>query len=242
MAFQLKRLDEHTWGTFVRPAVKLKTNPSTRAIIEGIMPYFPKDCHCIAGYLDDADQFWKVNYHWELLLRMMRRALKLDLQVQSRGQLERLIEELLTNPPNPDKGYADSAVVGEPHDKTSAAGIVKRWETMRFCKQEFGFITNFEDIPKKHPPAQPWFLAAAPVARPGTSKHGGGYALDIEGKGKNQLIKQIAGALGATLKFDEKSHVHVEFKQGVVVGGKLVADDAHDGKWAGWKHRGASGP
>jgi hypothetical protein len=51
------------------------------------------------------------------------------------------------------------------------------------------------------------------------------------------LIKTICAGLGATLAFDEKSHVHVEFKQGVIVGKRLFADDQHDGRWSGWKHR-----
>ena len=56
-------------------------------------------------------------------------------------------------------------------------------------------------------------LAAAPVASPGKSKHGSGYALDIQGD--NAAIKSLCSGLGATLVFDEKSHVHVEFKNGV---------------------------
>jgi LAS superfamily LD-carboxypeptidase LdcB len=56
-------------------------------------------------------------------------------------------------------------------------------------------------------------LAGAPVAPPGQSKHGTGYALDIEGD--NNAIKSLCKGLGATLAFDEKSHVHVEFKNGL---------------------------
>lgn len=56
-------------------------------------------------------------------------------------------------------------------------------------------------------------LAAAPVASPGRSKHGGGYAIDIQGD--NHAIKSVCKARGATLVFDEQSHVHVEFKNGV---------------------------
>ena len=50
-------------------------------------------------------------------------------------------------------------------------------------------------------------------AVPGQSKHGSGYALDIEGD--NNGIKSLCKGLGATLAFDEKSHVHVEFKNGL---------------------------
>ena len=51
------------------------------------------------------------------------------------------------------------------------------------------------------------------IASPGTSMHGKGYALDIEGS--NAGIVTIANAHGATLAFDEASHVHVEWKNGV---------------------------
>ena len=69
MAEKIEPVNDHAWNTFVRPSVKFKHSPSTKALIERFMPYFPKRCVCIAGYLDDADQFWKVKYHWELLLK-----------------------------------------------------------------------------------------------------------------------------------------------------------------------------
>jgi hypothetical protein len=43
--------------------------------------------------------------------------------------------------------------------------------------------------------------------------HGTGYALDIAGD--NVVITRISKALGATLAFNEASHVHVEFAKGV---------------------------
>src|SRR5262245_54084897 len=159
MAEQIEPVNEHTWRTFVRPAVKFKHSPSTKALLEQIMPYFPKSCVCIAGYLDDSDQFWKVNYHWELLLRMLNKARSLSLGPQSAEQIQVLKSALLENSPSPDKGYADSKVVGEPHDKSSAAVIIQRWETLKLCKQEFRQILDFEGIPKKNPPATPWDLA-----------------------------------------------------------------------------------
>ena len=88
--------------------------------------------------------------------------------------------------------------------------------------------------PEKYKPSEAWDLAAAPLAKPGTSKHGTGYAFDIHGD--NVLIKSICSGLGATLVFDEKSHVHVEFKQGILVGRAHTADDWHDGRWSGWMH------
>jgi hypothetical protein len=70
-------------------------------------------------------------------------------------------------------------------------------------------------LPSKYPDGPMWDLAVAPVAPPGESKHGCGYALDIYGKDLNAKIKEISTGLGATVAFDEKSHVHVEFANGV---------------------------
>jgi hypothetical protein len=217
MPVTVARLNEHTWSTFVRPAVKFKAVPNTRKLIETIMPYYPKQCICIAGYLDDSDQYWKVNYHWELLVKMLNKALTLKLDPQHEGQTKIILQHMMENPPTPQTGYVISKVVGQPQDTSSREKITKRWEMMRICKQEFRLIVDAAKLTTKAPPAQPWDLAVAPVARPGTSKHGCGYALDIQGYGQNGKIKQISKALGATLAFDEKSHVHVEFKNGVKV-------------------------
>jgi hypothetical protein len=45
------------------------------------------------------------------------------------------------------------------------------------------------------------------------STHSTGYALDIQGD--NGAIKSTCKGHGTTLVFDEKSHVHVEFADGV---------------------------
>ena len=228
---------EHTWGSFVRPAVRLKaSDPDTKALIEQMMPYFPLSCEVIAAFLDDADQFWKVNYHWELLSLRVGMAMKLKLTPASISILEGIQKNLNANSPNPDHGYTSSKKVGEPHDRSSLAKITERWTSLRGDKANFRKILDTEKIAENHPPSEGWDLAAAPVARPGTSKHGTGYAVDILGRGKNQLIKTIGSALGATVVFDEKSHVHIEFKQGVLVAKKPVADDRDNGLWSGWRH------
>src|SRR5690606_35215547 len=52
------------------------------------------------------------------------------------------------------------------------------------------------------------------VLPPGdNNKHGQGYSLDI--KGSNARISETSKSLGATTTYDEKFHVHVEFKSGV---------------------------
>jgi hypothetical protein len=236
MGTPLRTYSEHTWNSFVRPSVRFKpSNPDTRALIEQMMPYFPKSCVVIAAFLDDADQFWKINYHWELLSLRTDMAMKFRLAAGSIALLKQIRESLDANRPGPAQGYVNSKVVGKPHDRSTNVQITDRWRRLRESKSIFRAVLDAEKIPRDHPPSEAWDLAAAPVARPGTSKHGCGYAFDIGGHGKNQLIKDIAQGLGATLRFDEKSHVHVEFKQGVVAGKALVDDDLCDGRWAGWK-------
>ena len=127
------------------------------------MPYFPRDCVCIAAYLDDGDQFWKVSYHWELLLRMLKKAEAVNLQPESKGQIGVILTALLANRPDPVSGYVDSKAVGLPHDKTPAARVVERWETLRICKQEFKKIVDYEGLTKKHPPSKSPETAAAPT-------------------------------------------------------------------------------
>ena len=221
MTMTVERVDAHSFSTFVRAAVKFKPYPSTRELIEAIMPFYPRECTCIAGYLDDEDQFWKVNYHWELLCRMLNKALP-KLEGAHAFQTRIILNDMLTNPPKPSHGYADSRVVGEPHDTSTHAEITRRWERMKICKEQFRLIIDSAGLTTLMPPSTPWDLSVAPVARPGTSKHGTGYAVDIQGYGLNHRIKEISKGIGATLAFDEKSHVHVEFATGV----KLPASSA----------------
>jgi hypothetical protein len=229
---------EHTWDSFVRRSVRFKCGePNTKSLATRMMPYFPKSCRVIAAYLDDADQAWKVSYHWELLSKRVKLAMKLKLAPQSLEALAHIQKKLDAIPPKPSSGYTDSKVVGHPHDSSSPERILQRWHVVHDAKAVFRRIVETEEIARYHPPAEPWDLAGAPVAKPGTSQHGTGYAFDIEGAGQNGLIKTICSRLGATLIFDEKSHVHVEFKQGVVINTYLVPDDKYDGRYCGWMHR-----
>jgi hypothetical protein len=231
---QVKLYSEHTFQSFVRPSVRFKhINPNTKDLLTKIMPYYPKTCCVIAAFLDDHDQFWKVNYHWELLAIRVKKALALKLGASSQATLLTIQKSLEGNAPNPNHGYSSSAIVGQPHDTSSAALIVARWNSMRDSKKKFREVLDTENIAKLHPPAEGWDLAAAPVAAPGTSKHGSGYAIDIGGAGQNHLIASISKKLGATLVFDEKSHVHVEFKKGVDFGAYPIPHDLHDGRWTG---------
>ncbi len=209
----LQNYDAHTWETFVSSGVNV--NPATRKLIETIMPYYPSTCRCITGYQDEEGQFWKVNYHWDLMDHLLDKALPLNLAAPFPSKLQALKLKLQTNAPTPKHGYMNSPKEGLPKDVSSHDQITKRWEMLANAKIEFSQIISIANIKTLAPPAQRWDLAVARVAKPGTSNHGKGYALDIEGKGRNAEIKHISALLGATQTFDEASHVHVEFKNGV---------------------------
>jgi hypothetical protein len=217
----LKRLNEHTRGTFVRSAVQ--TTKTTDDIIDAIMPYFPSRCIVISGYVDDSDQYWKVNYHWDLLLYKVDEFLAMK-DVQA-GHLERaraIRATLMTSPPNPQRGYRTDLTMGATKDQSSSDAIVQRHSTLGQAKEDFKAVLieanvieqqgDGENVPDSE---REWWLALAKVAAPGTSKHGKGYALDIQGD--NGETKRIARQLNATLVFDEDSHVHVEWENGVVL-------------------------
>lgn len=195
---------------FVRPSVK-ETAVTTR-IINKIMPKFAGvKATVISGYLNDTDRFWKVNYHWELLLWMVDHCLQLPLDDRSSRRLSSIRSRLLGNAPDPNTGYRTSARVGFPADKSPMKNMDARVKILRQCKVDFKTATRDANLKSKsNRGARAFDLAAAPVVHPGTSKHGTGYALDIEGN--NAQIKAISKGLGATVVFDEQSHVHVEFK------------------------------
>ncbi len=204
----------HTWDTFVSKSMIVA--PKTREVIEAIMPYFPRGCRCITGFQDDAVQFWKVNYHWEYVLFMIDKALaKLSGSPPDHysAQLKNLRQQLMMNGPVPQSGYRTSTVEGLPKDQSPREQIVKRWETVRLVKRELQMMSP--KLKTVAPPAHPWDLAVAVVAKPGTSNHGKAWALDIEGIGLNKQIADISRALGASYILDEVSHVHVEFANGV---------------------------
>jgi hypothetical protein len=215
MAYYVPALNKHTRTTFVSQGVNL--NPASTKLIETVMPYYPLTCRCITAYQSDEGQFWKVNYHWDLIDHMLGKAIALNIPVQYVNQLKALKQQLHTNAPVPQHGYRTSPVEGQPKDLTSHNQITKRWEMLAQIKLKFKAILDATGIRTLSPPSGPWDLAVAKVAKPGTSKHGQGFALDIEGAGQNQEIVRISKGLGATTAFNEASHVHVEFANGVVI-------------------------
>jgi peptidoglycan hydrolase-like protein with peptidoglycan-binding domain len=193
---------------------RVKETPLTTRIIDAVVPKMGNiRAKIIGGYLSDSDQFWKVNYHWEYLLQMVDHSLSLPIEDNVKSELQSIRSALVGNKPDPPTGYTSSPV-GKPEDRSDPEDAQRRYKTLVAQKEAFGKLTERADLKRKSKKSPTTFdLAAAPVAPPGFSKHGSGYALDIEGD--NPGIKSLCKGLGATLTFDEKSHVHVEFKSGV---------------------------
>lgn len=209
---ETRKSDREAMNKFVDPRVK-KTAVTER-ILQKLMPAFSGvRAKVISGYLSDADLFWKVNYHWEYLLNMVEHSLTLPVDKQTTQTLQSIRSSLMSCRPDPSSGYTTSPL-GKPVDKSSMDDMKTRHRVLRQQKREFKSITEKAGLKRKSRKTPKAFdLAAAPVAFPGTSKHGTGYALDIQGD--NSAIKSKCKGLGATLVFDEKSHIHVEFKNGI---------------------------
>ncbi len=221
MADGLDRLGVHTRTTFVR-SLAVKENAETTRIIDAIFPYFPARCQCIAGYLDEADQYWKVNYHWDHLVFMIDRFLAAPSHAERLLSGARAVKAaLLSNPPDPRTGYRNDALVGATKDQSPRHVVIKRHATLKQSKRDFERILLaagvIQSATRRNPPKseKAWWLAVAPIAAPSISMHGTGYALDISGD--NNETSRIARALGATCVFNESSHVHVEWKNGVCI-------------------------
>jgi len=218
MAPSLVKLNAHTRATFVRAAVK--ENAITTKLLATVMPYFPKRCQVISGYLDNGDQFWKVNYHWDYLVGKIDEFLASTKDAKLAGAARAIKAVLERNVPNPRTGYRTDKTVGQTKDLSSADQVVQRYALVKQSKVDFQAVllkAGLIDVKTKaNPPAaaKPWWLAVAPLAPPGDSKHGTGYALDIAGD--NAETTRIAKLLGATLVFNEASHVHCEWRDGRV--------------------------
>lgn len=194
---------------------RVKENATTTRIIDRLLPHLRgTNLEIISGWLSEADQYWKVDYHWEQLLWMVERSLCLTIDAATKAKLEAIQAALLAIPPDPPRGYRTSGVVGEPADASDPRTITKRHGVVSKQKKAFDEVVDRAGlIAKSSDPASAFHLATAPVSAPGTSKHGTGYAIDIEGP--PELVRSIVERLGATVIFDEQSHTHVELARGV---------------------------
>ena len=192
----------------------LRETRLTTNVLDGIAPSFVGvRARVISGYMNDEELFWKVNYHWDYLSRMVDHALKLPVSRQELATLRTVRANLASCAPNPDSGYRGSPV-GKPKDSSSMKEMTRRHKIVAQSKRTFKSVIKQAGLKRKSRRTGKSFdYAVAPVAHPGTSKHGTGYAIDIAGD--NHRISSICKQLGASLVFDEKSHVHVEFKNGV---------------------------
>jgi hypothetical protein len=114
---------------FVDPRVK--ENATTKRILDAAFPHFRSTgTKVISGYLNDADLFWKVNYHWEYLLWMVEHCLTLPVSKKHQKALSEVQSSLASVPPDPSSGYRTSAAVGKPTDKTSTESMNARYKTV----------------------------------------------------------------------------------------------------------------
>ncbi len=214
MSIDLKVLDQHTRQTFVRPnVIEVEV---TRYLLNSLYHFYPKDCQCISGYLDNGNQFWKVNYHWDnLKFHIDKYCNQAKVDAAYKAAAKSISVNLTTNSPSPSSGYRNDKHPGDTVDKSPQEKIIRRHSLMRKAKVDFekvmidsGFL---KAEAKSNPPhsEKGYWLSVAPVAKPGTSKHNTGYALDIAGN--NIETTRISKLLGASLVFNEASHVHVEF-------------------------------
>ncbi len=132
----MKAVNVHSHKSFVAPAIK--KNSLTSQIIESIMPYFPAECKCIAGYLDARDQYWKVNYHWDYLNWKINAFLNLPGVSSELKQCAQGVQNvLLSNAPNPMSGYRNDAEVGLTKDISSPDKIIARHAILKQSKKDF---------------------------------------------------------------------------------------------------------
>src|ERR1700736_5107095 len=150
----IKRLNVHTRATFVRDGVK--EIEVTTKIIDAIMPYFPKACICIAGYLDTSDQYWKVNYHWDLLVSKIDEFRGLEGVSDKLKQCALAIKSILmTNPPSPLTGYKDDKTVGQTKDASTPEKIRTRHGLLKQSKVDFESVivkAKIVDVANKNNP------------------------------------------------------------------------------------------
>src|SRR6185503_16804163 len=126
-------------------------------------------CTVIGGYLDNSDQYWKINYHWDYLLDRVDQFLALKSITETQRVPARAIRAvLMTNSPNPARGYRKDPQVGMTKDQSPAELIVKRHALVKQSKKDFETVLikagAIDPAKKANPPAadKPWWLAVAP--------------------------------------------------------------------------------
>lgn len=224
MAAQQTQQFHTSYKEFVDP--KVITIPVTEDIIKAVMPFFPKSAKVISGYLSVDQLYWKVNYHWELLGWAIDRLLATKRSDEVVNlKLKAIKTALNSNTPTPNTGYRTSSKPGYPKDELSDETILLRHAIVAKAKADLKALVGSAKLDKDWKlDSKALMLAYAPVASPKNGKHRFGWALDI--KGNNAEIKRIAASLGAIKPFDEGSHVHCEWPNGVDTSKTAGADGA----------------
>lgn len=197
--------------THVSSKVKEKSN--TTKIINTLLPYIEgTNIKIVSGFLNDIDQFWKVNHHWDYLRWICKDTLTRDISAEETKAINAIVSKLESNKPNPVTGYRTGGI-GQPEDKSSYDTIRARWLVLKGAKVAWKKLCDDKDYyTKGWKPVACYKHPQSPIAKPGTSMHGQGYAIDMTGDyGK---IKAISRKAGATLIYTEPGNMHIEFKNG----------------------------
>ena len=197
-------------GEFVAETVL--ENTLTASILDTIWRYFPSGTRCIGGYLDDADQKWKINYHWELWRWAHDDLVSSGVMSAEQAATLQAHRSSVDGQAPSGTGYMHDSNVGDTADDSTPSQVSSRHSVLKDAKKDLKTIVNTVGTGSSSNSGL-LTLAGQPVAAAGTSKHGTGYAVDI--KGSNSKIVEIANKLGASLVYDEQFHIHVEFASGV---------------------------
>ncbi len=241
-------------STFVKSsAVKFSPDGRTERVVQAVFSAFRWDDGVIGGWLSNGDQYWKVNWHIELMVTRIDEALAIteaDYVGSTSGVNEPTkfhsalqgVRGALDAVKSPVTGFLFDKAVGDTQDvETSEDKLKQRYEVMKAQKRvllsTFASMKPWEyfdqtgrsgtgavqlaGLDAASTPYQSFSLAGQPVALPGKSVHGQGYALDIKpamGDGSKatldqgvERVKADARRAGATVAFAEVNHVHCEF-------------------------------
>lgn len=216
-------------ASFVGPMVG--ENARTTQILDTIWPYFHQGDQAIAGYMTDVQLIWKVNFHWDEILWVCDKVGKMDVSEDCKTQLKALASGLMAFTPDPGKGaYLPPSTPGNPVDKTTPQAFDARYQAVKDAKPRLQAILDaagiFAKYPKTSEPGRSFQNACDFLKPPSTSKHGEGYALDIQGD-ENRILA-AASKVGMTGKAKE-AYTHVEFANGAHAPGVAAAPTAKPG-------------
>jgi hypothetical protein len=179
-----------------------------------VWPHYNAGDHAIGGFLSSGQQFWKVNYHWELVVWVCDTAAPL-VDEDHQASFTSIATTLRGHTPDPASGYLDDTAMALV-DASTQEQFDARFVALKQAKHDLAaaITASGAQAKVKGAKADRFVLAVQNVLAPGSNnKHGQGFALDI--RGDNARIAETSKALGATTTYDEKFHVHVEFKAGV---------------------------